>query len=111
MIMTEDIKVHIGSGNVFADLGLPNPEERLVKAQLASLISSLIEQKNLTQMQAAELLGIDQPKVSALTRGRLEGFSLQRLLRFLNALGNDVEIIVKPKPEDRLEAKITVVGN
>jgi len=109
--MTEDIKVHIGSGNVFADLGLPNPEERLVKAQLASLISSLIEQKNLTQMQAAELLGIDQPKVSALTRGRLEGFSLQRLLRFLNALGNDVEIIVKPKPEDRLEAKITVVGN
>ena len=110
--MTEDIKVRVGtSSNVFADLGLPNPEERLLKAELASLISSLIEQKNLTQMQAAELLGIDQPKVSALTRGRLEGFSAERLLRFLNALGSDVEIVVKPKPEDRSEAKITVVGN
>lgn len=110
--MTEDIKVRVGtSSNVFADLGLPNPEERLLKAELASKISSLIEQKNLTQMQAAELLGIDQPKVSALTRGRLEGFSAERLLRFLNALGSDVEIVVKPKPEDRSEAKITVVGN
>lgn len=110
--MTEDIKVRVGtSPNVFADLGLPNPEERLLKAELASKISSLIEQKNLTQMQAAELLGIDQPKVSALTRGRLEGFSAERLLRFLNALGSDVEIVVKPKPEDRSEAKITVVGN
>ena len=111
MIMTEDIKVHIGSGNVFADLGLPNPEERLVKAELASLISSAIKQKNLTQIEAAELLGIDRSKVSALTRGRLSGFSTARLLRFLNALGNDVEIVVKPKPEDRSEAKITVVGS
>lgn len=109
MIMTEDIKVHIGSGNVFADLGLPNPEERLLKAKLASLIGSLIKQKNLTQIEAAELLGIDQPKVSALTRGRLEGFSAERLLRFLNALGNDIEIYIKPKPEDRKDAKITVV--
>ena len=110
-IMTEEIKVQISSGNVFADLGLPNPEERLVKAELASLISSAIEQKNLTQIEAAELLGIDQPKVSALTRGRLSGFSTARLLRFLNALGNDVEIVVKPKPEDRSEAKITVVAS
>ena len=110
--MTEDIKVRVGSSsNVFADLGLSNPEERLLKAELASKISSLIEQKNLTQIEAAELLGIDQPKVSALTRGRLEGFSAERLLRFLNALGSDVEIVVKPKPEDRSEAKITVVGN
>ena len=108
--MTEDIKVRVGSSpNVFADLGLSNPEERLLKAELASKISSLIEQKNLTQMEAAELLGIDQPKVSALTRGRLSGFSAERLLRFLNALGSDVEIVVKPKPEDRSEAKITVV--
>ncbi|MCC0179252.1 XRE family transcriptional regulator [Waterburya agarophytonicola K14] len=109
--MTEDTRVHIGSGNVFADLGLPNPEERLVKAELASKIGSAIEQKKLTQIEAAELLGIDQPKVSALTRGKLSGFSTARLLRFLNALGNDVEIVVKPKPEDRSEAKITVVGN
>lgn len=109
--MTEEIKVQISSGNVFADLGLPNPEERLVKAELASLIGSAIKQKKLTQIEAAELLGIDQPKVSALTRGRLSGFFTARLLRFLNALGNDVEIVVKPKPEDRLVAKITVVGS
>ena len=109
--MSDDTRVQISSGNVFADLGLPNPEERLVKAELASKISSAIELKNLTQMEAAELLGIDQPKVSALTRGRLSGFSTARLLRFLNALGNDVEIVVKPKPENRSEAKITVVGN
>lgn len=109
--MTEEIKVQPSSGNVFADLGLPNPEDRLVKAELASKISSAIEQKKLTQIEAAELLGIDQPKVSALTRGRLSGFSTARLLRFLNALGNDIEIVVKPKPENRSEAKITVVGN
>ena len=106
--MSEDNRVQISSGNVFADLGLPNPEERLVKAELASKISSLIDQKQLTQRSAAEILGIDQPKVSALTRGRLSGFPITRLLRFLNALGNDVEIIVKPKPETRSEARITV---
>ena len=109
--MTEDNRVQFSSGNVFADLGLPNPEERLVKAELASKISSLIQQKNLTQIEAAQLLGIDQPKVSALIRGRLSGFSLARLLRFLNALGNDIEIVVKPKPEYLNDAKITVTGN
>ena len=108
--MNEEIKVTSSSGNVFADLNLSNPEERLIKAELTSRISRIIEQKKLTQMEAAELLGIDQPKVSALTRGRLSGFSTTRLLRFLNALGNDVEIVVKPKPEIRSEAKITVVG-
>jgi predicted XRE-type DNA-binding protein len=109
--MSEETRVQKSSGNIFADLDLPNPEERLVKAELASKISSVIEQKKITQMEAAELLGIDQPKVSALTRGRLSGFSTARLLRFLNALGNDVEIVVKPKPDQHSEAKITVVGN
>lgn len=109
--MIEDNRVQLSSGNVFADLGLPNPEERLVKAELASKISSLIQQKNLTQIEAAQLLGIDQPKVSALIRGRLSGFSLARLLRFLNALGNDIEIVVKPKPKHLNDAKITVTGN
>ncbi len=108
--MNEEIKVTSSSGNVFADLNLSNPEERLIKAELTSRISRIIEQKKLTQMEAAELLGIDQPKVSALTRGRLSGFSTTRLLRFLNALGNDIEIVVKPKPESRSEAKITVVS-
>jgi predicted XRE-type DNA-binding protein len=107
--MSEEIKVQVGSGNVFADLDLPNPEERLIKAELARRISEIIRQRALTQIEAAELLEIDQPKVSALTRGRLNGFSTTRLFRFLNALGSDVEIVVKPKPESRLIATITVI--
>ena len=96
--MTEEIKVQASSGNVFADLDLPNPEEMLIKAELTRRISEIINQRNLTQVEAAELLGIDQPKVSALIRGKLNGFSTTRLFRFLNALGNDIEIVVKPKP-------------
>jgi predicted XRE-type DNA-binding protein len=107
--MSEEIKVQVGSGNVFADLDLPNPEERLIKAELARRISEIIRQRALTQVEAAELLEIDQPKVSALTRGKLNGFSTTRLFRFLNALGSDVEIVVKPKPESRLTATITVI--
>ena len=109
--MTQEIKVEVSSGNVFADLGLPNPEQMLVKAELARKIGEIIETRNLTQIEAAEILGIDQPKVSALTRGRLTGFSTERLFRFLNALGNDVEIAVKPKPESRTAAITTVIEN
>ena len=107
--MSDEIKVQVGSSNVFADLDLPNPEERLIKAELARRISEIIRQRDLTPIEAAELLEIDQPKVSALTRGRLNGFSTTRLFRFLNALGSDVEIVVKPKPESRLTATITVI--
>ena len=109
--MTQEIQVEVSSGNVFADLGLPNPEEMLVKAELASKIGEIIETRNFTQMDAAEILGIDQPKVSALIRGRLTGFSTERLFRFLNALGSDVEISVKPKPESRTAAITTVIEN
>jgi predicted XRE-type DNA-binding protein len=96
------------SGNVFADLGLPNPEDRLAKAELARRISVIISEQRLTQLEAAAVLGIDQPKVSALVRGRLGGFSLERLLRFLNVLGRDVEIVVKPKPKGRRHATLSV---
>jgi predicted XRE-type DNA-binding protein len=96
------------SGNVFADLGLPNPEDRLAKAELARRISVIISEQHLTQLEAAAVLGIDQPKVSALVRGRLGGFSLERLLRFLNVLGRDVEIVVKPKPKGRRHATLSV---
>jgi predicted XRE-type DNA-binding protein len=89
-------KVTIGSGNVFADLGLSNPEVRLLKAQLTYQISTLITAAGLTQSQAAKKLGVDQPKISALLRGRLAGFSIERLLRFLNQLGQDVEITIRP---------------
>jgi predicted XRE-type DNA-binding protein len=94
----EDARVMIeeSSGNVFADLGLKNPEKLLAKAELAQRICDIIAERKLTQVRAARLLGIDQPKVSALMRGKLDGFSTDRLFRFLNALGSDVEIVVRP---------------
>jgi predicted XRE-type DNA-binding protein len=96
------------SDNVFADLGYADPEEALAKAELARRISAIIRQRHLTQAQAAAILGIDQPKVSQLMCGRLAGFSLERLFRFLNALGRDVEIVIKPKPRSQPRARISV---
>ena len=93
--MEEIIK---SSGNVFADLGLPNPEERLAKAELARQIAHLIKKKKLTQVQAAKLLDIDQPKISALLKGKLAGFSMDRLFKFLIALDQDIDIRIHPKP-------------
>jgi predicted XRE-type DNA-binding protein len=85
-----------GSGNVFADLGVPNPEEALAKAKIAMKIETLIKKKKLTQVKAAKLLKITQPKISMLLRGYLTDFSLERLLRFLNDLGQDVYISIVP---------------
>ena len=95
------MKVKRGSGNVFADLGLPAPEERLLKAQLAAEIARIIGERRLTQRAAAELMGIDQPKVSHLLHGRLAGFSTERLLTWLTALGRDVDIVVRTPPRRR----------
>src|SRR5690242_12805839 len=89
------------SGNVFADLDLPNPEALLAKAELARRIGLILAERKLTQARAAAALGIDQPKVSALLRGKLDGFSTDRLFRFLNALGRDVEIVVRPAKRAR----------
>jgi len=86
----------VSSGNVFQDLGLPHPEERLIRAELAHRIATIIEDRNLTQSEAATLMGINQPKVSALLRGHLDGFSFERLARYLVALGQDVEVMVRP---------------
>lgn len=102
------IDYEVSSGNVFADLGLSNPEERLAKADLAIQINTLIEQKKLTQKAAAQLLDIDQPKVSDLSRGRLAGFSLERLFRFLNILGQDITIKVTPKKKTKRKADVSV---
>ncbi|MBI1738259.1 MAG: XRE family transcriptional regulator [Acidobacteria bacterium] len=87
----------VSSGNVFADLGFPNAEEMLAKAELAHKITAIIQRRGLTQARAAALLGVDQPKVSALKRGRLSGFSLERLVRFLILLGRDVQIVVRQR--------------
>ena len=98
----------VSSGNVFADFGLPNPEELLAKAELAHKITVLIRKRRLTQAQAAKLLGVDQPKVSALIRGHLTGFSIERLMRFLLHLGQDVRITVEATPRNRAQARVLV---
>lgn len=108
--MQESDPIYESSGNVFADLRLSEPEEALAKAELARRIGHILKSRRLSQAQAAGVLGIDQPKVSALLRGRLSGFSTDRLLRFLNALDRDVEIVIKRKPRSRKQARIRVVA-
>jgi predicted XRE-type DNA-binding protein len=104
------IPVTRGSGNVFADLGLSNPEERLAKAELALAISRAIKERGLTQRQAAALMGIDQPKVSHVLRGRLADFSTERLMSFLTGLGRDIEIVVRPAPKSRKRGRLHVAA-
>ena len=102
------VPVTEGSGNVFADLGFTDPEDELATAQLAAHIRQVIKRKRLTQTAAAQIMGIDQPKVSALLNGRLGEFSSDRLMRFLAALGQDVEIVVRPKPRRQERGRIRV---
>jgi len=99
-----------GSGNVFADLGLSNPEERLAKADLALAISRAIKERGLKQREAAVLMGIDQPKVSHVLRGRLADFSAERLMTFLMGLGRDLEIVVRPAPKSRKRGRLHVAA-
>ena len=94
-------KIEEGSGNVFADLGLQDAEEFESKAQLAHRIGEIVRGRHLTQAEAAEVLGATQPMVSRLLNGQLHGFSLERLVRFLNALDRDVEIVVRRRPRSR----------
>ena len=96
------MKITKSSGNVFADLGLPAAGERLVRARLAAEIARVIAGRKLTQRAAAALMGIDQPKVSHLLHGRLAGFSTERMLTWLTALGRDVEIVVRTPARRRL---------
>src|SRR5690606_26870334 len=101
----------VSSGNVFADLGVSDPDEALLKAKLAQRISELIVLEGWTQAQAASVLDIDQPKISALMRGRLSGFSTDRLFRWLINLGQDVEITVTPKSPSEPRGRITVTSS
>jgi predicted XRE-type DNA-binding protein len=98
--------VTAGSANVFADLGIPNPEQELLKAELTLQIHRIIKQRNLTQTQAGKILGISQPQVSALARNRSGNFSLGKLLDFLTALGQNVEISVKPARKEQGELSV-----
>jgi|SRR6516162_2553691 predicted XRE-type DNA-binding protein len=94
--MAKRSKITQSSGNIFADLGIDMPQEHYVKAHLVILISKMIESQGLTQGQAATKIGLRQPDVSKLLKGRFEGFSLERLLYFVRALGSDIEIRVRP---------------
>jgi len=95
------------SGNVFADLGLPDAEEMRTKAWLGAALCRIVAERALTQSEVSAALGISQPKVSALLHYKLEGYSVERLMRFLVALGHDVEIVVRPRPKSR-SARIAV---
>lgn len=110
MSARDDTTITPSSGNVFADLGLPDAEARLAKVELARQIGEIIRARRLTQAAAAGVLGIDQPKVSALLAGRLAGFSLERLAHFLTRLDKDVEIVVRGKPARETTGRISVVG-
>jgi predicted XRE-type DNA-binding protein len=90
------VRVSEGSGNVFADLGLPNPEQELLKAQLTLQIHTILKDSGMTQVEIAKILGVQQPQVSLLMRNRAGNFSIGRLMEFLTALRQDVEITVRP---------------
>ncbi len=106
--MRKKSRVRRSSGNVFADVALPGAAEALAKAEIARRIIEILDSRRLTQISAARVLGVDQPKVSALKRGRLEGFSTERLFKFLNALGLDIEIVIKKKSNAARAARIRV---
>lgn len=105
---TSTIRVEEGSGNVFRDLGFPNAEREQLKADLTLQIYRLIKQRGLTQAEAGEILGIRQPHVSALMGGRSGAFSVERLMQFLTALGQDVEIAVRPTRKRRGVLSVSV---
>lgn len=107
--MTRKIPIHDSSGNVFADLGIDNPEEYRAKSELAARILWIVQNRRLTQAAAGRLLSISQPKVSALLNGRLDGFSTDRLFRFLNRLGCDVQIRISA-PRSRSVGHVEVLA-
>lgn len=101
--------ITVRSGNVFADLGLRNPDQEMMKAELTLQLYRIIKQRGMTQAQAAKALGIKQPHVSLLMRNRAGSFSISRLMEFLTALGQDVEVTVRPAGKQHGEISVTVV--
>ena len=108
--MSEDEMPGVSTGNIYADLGFDDPEGELLKADLAIEIIGVIRKRGLTQQQAAAMLGVGQPKVSAIMRGRLDGISAMKLIEHLNKLGQNVDITVSPA-ESRQAGRTTVSGN
>jgi predicted XRE-type DNA-binding protein len=106
---SDRVAVYAGSRNVYADLGYSDADEMLVKAQLVSKIAEIIQRRGLTQVEAAKLLGLTQPKISAMLRGQFRGFSERKLIDCLTSLGRDVQIVIKEAPPRRTSGKLTVV--
>ena len=104
----DSIRVEEGSGNVFTDLGFANPEQEQLKAHLTLQIYRTLKKRGLTQAKAGEILGVKQPHVSNLMRGRSGNFSVGRLMEFLTALGQDVEITVRPTRKQHGEMSVTL---
>jgi predicted XRE-type DNA-binding protein len=107
--VVDGIPVEEGSRNVYADLGYTDGDEMLIKAQLVAKIAELLKKRRLTQEGAAAILGLTQPRVSALLRGRFRGISERRLLDCLTRLGRDVQIVVKPAPRRRESGRLTLL--
>jgi predicted XRE-type DNA-binding protein len=99
-----------GTGNVFADLGYPDAAERQAKLRLAYALNQLLDQRGLSQVEASVVLALSQPKVSALRRYKLNGFSVERLMNLLTALDQDIDIVIRQKPRSRRAARISVVA-
>jgi len=108
--MTIETQFKSGSPNIFADLGLPNPEELLLKAELIQQISNLFDEQELSLFDSANILGIDETTVENLLDGKLSMFSIDRLFRFLNALGSDIEIRVIAQPQEKTQAEVRVIA-
>ena len=109
-MMSEDTKITKGSGNVFKDLGFPNPEEHQMKADLIRRLGTIIEDRGYTQIQTSKIIGLGQADLSKLLRGRVRGYSIGRLLAFLMALDNDIEIVIKKRPKNRKTSRMVVVA-
>jgi predicted XRE-type DNA-binding protein len=103
-------KIERSSGNVFADLGIADAGERQTRVRLAVAINEVLQRRGLSQERSAELLGVNQPKISALSKYRLEGFSVERLMRFLTALNQDVEIVIRSRPRARRPGRVFVTA-
>ncbi len=106
-VTREKVKIEHGSGNVFADLGRPDADAQLLKAELVTRIDRIIRRSRLTHTQAAELLGLSQPDVSSLLQGNFRDYSVERLLRVLAALGRDVDIVIR-KPTGHRPSRLSI---
>lgn len=103
------VKIEKGSGNVFADLGLPDAEAMLIKSELVAKIAEIIRSRKLKQQEAAAILGMSQPKLSKMLRGQFHGISQAKLLEYLTLLGRDVQIVVGPPKRRKRPGRINVV--